>query len=625
MPGMNSGLNIHDPTVVAAFKQALLHQGIAAALLFALLGLAWVVVRELGGPGRLAGESHHEPDGRSGGETRGGLVGQALPEAPARRLLRVGFGLLWIFDGVLQAQPGMAVGLPSQVIQPTAASSPSWVQHLVNWAGTSWSYHPIEAAAGAVWIQVGIGIWLLLASRGRMSRLAGLTTVGWGLVVWVFGESFGGVFAPGLSWLTGAPGAALCYCVAGALIALPSHVWRTARTGRLMLTCLGVFLAGMAMLQAWPGRGFWQGDLHGQPGSLTTMTQSMASLSQPGALGDLVSAFASLVRAHGFAINVIAVTGLAVVGLAFLSARPRIARRALFVLTAFCLVTWVLVQDLGFFGGLGTDPNSMLPMLLLASAGYLAVSVRPEAEAASQPSHSGLSWRQRLRPATLPDVLARASLATVASAGAIGVILLGAIPMAAAQASGNAAPILAQAVDGSSTPLNSPAPVFALTDQNGYQVSLTNLRGKVVLLTFLDPVCVTDCPLIGQEFREAAVLLRSQASRVELVAVNLNPLYNGIGYLQAFDREEQLSGVPNWVYLTGTPAQLQLVWKAYGMASQTQPAGAMLGHTDNAFVIGPDGHLRQELDFAPGPGTASTLSSFAAELADAAEHVLGQS
>ena len=624
MPGMNSGLNINDPTVVAGFRLALLHEGIAGALLFAFLGLAWIGVRELRGPGRLAAGS--------GGGSAGEPVSPGPSEAPARRLLRIGFGLLWIFDGVLQAQPRMAVGLPSQVIQPTAASSPSWVQHLVNWAGTSWSYHPIEAAAGAVWIQVGIGMWLLLTSRGRMSRLAGLTTVGWGLVVWVFGESFGGIFAPGLSWLTGAPGAALCYCVAGALIALPAPVWRTARTGRLMLRCLGAFLAGMAVLQAWPGRGFWQGDLHGQPGSLTTMAQSMASLSQPSALADLVSAFASAVQAHGFAINLIAVTGLAAIGLAFLAGRPRVARPALFALTAFCLVTWVLVQDLAFFGGLGTDPNSMLPMLLLASAGYLALSPRLPAGAElrpspseSRPSFSGLSWRERLRPENLPEVLAGTRLATVASAGAIGVVLLGAIPMAAAQASSNAAPILAQALDGSSTPLDSPAPAFALTDQHGQPVSLTSLRGKVVLLTFLDPVCVTDCPLIGQEFREAGALLRTQASRVELVAVNLNPLYYGIGYLQAFDQEEQLSGVPNWAYLTGTPAQLRPVWKAYGMASETAPAGAMLGHTDNAFVIGPDGRLRQELQFAPGPGTAPTVSSFATELADAAEHVLGQS
>jgi hypothetical protein len=35
--------------------------------------------------------------------------------------------LLWILDGFLQAQPKMAAGLPSQVIQPVAANSPAWV------------------------------------------------------------------------------------------------------------------------------------------------------------------------------------------------------------------------------------------------------------------------------------------------------------------------------------------------------------------------------------------------------------------------------------------------------------------------------------------------------------------
>ena len=44
MSGMNSGINVNDPTVVAAFKIALLHQGIIALLIFALLGFAWVKI-----------------------------------------------------------------------------------------------------------------------------------------------------------------------------------------------------------------------------------------------------------------------------------------------------------------------------------------------------------------------------------------------------------------------------------------------------------------------------------------------------------------------------------------------------------------------------------------------------
>ena len=86
----------------------------------------------------------------------------------------------------------MPLGMGPDVIQPLAAESPTWVQHLDNALVTVWSYHPVAAAAAAVWIQVGIGVWLLAAPRGNWSRLAGLASVLWGLNVWVFGEAFGG-------------------------------------------------------------------------------------------------------------------------------------------------------------------------------------------------------------------------------------------------------------------------------------------------------------------------------------------------------------------------------------------------------------------------------------------------
>ena len=205
MPGMNSGLNVNDPAVIAAFKAVLLHQGVIALLIFGTLGLAWVSVRAW--LPVIAGED---------AGAAAGTPGAVLAEPSWRQLLRTGFGLLWLLDGILQAQPRMAIGLPSQVIEPAAASSPPWVQHVVNWGGTSWSFHPLQAGAAAVWIQVGIGIWLLAAARGPLSRLAGLASAGWGLVVWVFGESFGAIFAPGLTWLFGAPGAAAIYAWRGA-------------------------------------------------------------------------------------------------------------------------------------------------------------------------------------------------------------------------------------------------------------------------------------------------------------------------------------------------------------------------------------------------------------------------
>ena len=136
---------------------------------------------------------------------------------------------------------------------------------------------------------------------------------------------------------------------------------------------------------------------------------------------------------------------------------------------------------------------------------------------------------------------------------------------------------------------------------------LSGLRGKVVLLTFLDPVCVTDCPLIAQEFRQAGQLLGADNRRVELVAVNLNPIYSQLDYIRAFDRAEGLDTVPNWHFLTSDQARLRQVWRAYGVASQVLQAGAMLGHTDVAFVVDQRGHLVQELNFDPGPVTPVTI------------------
>jgi cytochrome oxidase Cu insertion factor (SCO1/SenC/PrrC family) len=609
VPGMNSGLNPADPTLVAAFRSALLHQGAIALLIIAFLGLLWATARTW------------RHTAQAGGSERGGSR-----EARGRQLLRVGFGLLWILDGILQAQPKMAGGLAAQVIEPTAAASPAWVQHVVNWGGTIWSFHPIQSGAASVWIQAGIGLWLLVAKSGPWSRLAGLAAVAWGLVVWVFGESFGGIFAPGLSWLTGAPGAVLLYVVAGALVALPEHAWRSPRLGRLLLGGIGLFLIGMAVLQAWPGRGFWPGTIdggvHSRPGTLAGMVQQMSGTPQPHVLSALEARFGSFAASNGFAVNLVVVITLAAMGAIFLTGKPRLVRYAVWFGIVFCLADWVLVQDFGFLGGLGTDPNSMIPFILLFSAGYLALTPAVSISGAPEPSTVPAEGRRPLTPQALGAAMTTASARSVAAVAALAIIVLGAAPMAAAAANRTADPILALAIAGDSASMNLPAPGFQLTDQNSQPVSLASLRGKVVLMTFLDPVCTTDCPIIGAEMKEAGVLLGSADKKVELVAVVANPTYRSTVFTQAFDREEGLNTVPNWLYLTGSLSQLSRVWQQYGITVENLPAGAMSAHNDLAVVIDRTGHIRQELGADPGPGTASTRSSFSVLLSQYARQAL---
>jgi hypothetical protein len=100
----------------------------------------------------------------------------------------------------------------------------------------------------------------------------------------------------------------------------------------------------------------------------------MAQTPQPGFLSGWVAAFAAFDEAHGFAVNLFTVTALAVTGAAFLSGRPWLIRPVLSAFAVLCLDVWVLIQDLGFLGGLGTDPNSMIPFVLLAVSGYVALT-----------------------------------------------------------------------------------------------------------------------------------------------------------------------------------------------------------------------------------------------------------
>jgi cytochrome oxidase Cu insertion factor (SCO1/SenC/PrrC family) len=376
------------------------------------------------------------------------------------------------------------------------------------------------------------------------------------------------------------------------------------------------------------------------------MTHDMAQTPQPGSLSAWVKAFTAFDEAHGFAVNLFAVAALAVIGAAFLTGRRRLARPALIAFLVLCLADWVLIEDFGIFGGLGTDPNSMIPFTLLAISGYLALTpgtapaeaVSPAvtaAEPAPAPAEASPAvpapaaasgWRDRIRPAAIRrSVVSVASFRTVVSLGALGLIILGAAPMAAAQASPNADPILAESIAGSNAALNFPAKGFQLTDQHGQTVSLASLRGKVVLLTFLDPVCTSDCPLIAQEFRAAGQLLGAASGKVELVAIVTNPVYHQVAYTQAFDRQEFLNQVPNWLYLTGSVPQLQQVWRDYGISAEILPAGSMIGHQDVAYVIDASGHVRAELNTDPGPGTTATRSSFAVLLANAARQVLRSS
>lgn len=605
---MGSGTDATGSSVVAAFHHTLWRQFLVVVLLVVAVGVLRAVLRARQLRALSAG------DGRP-------ALGPPPPTgtgAPAVRLLRVGFGLFWILDGILQGQSAMPLGLPLRVMQPATTGTPGWVQHLVHFAVTTWLGHPVTAAAAVVWIQVGIGLALLAAPPGGWSRAAGAASVGWGLVVWVFGEAFGGVMAPGASWLFGAPGAALLCAVAGVLIALPARTWEGPTAGRWLLRGAGALFLGLAVLQAWPGRGFWQG---GRRGGVVVMVRSMAQTHQPAPLADLVRAFGTLAAGHGWGVNLGAVTAMAAVGVGLVAGagrvhepRPAIATAAAVAATVLCLADWVLVQDLGFFGGVGTDPNSMPVLALLVATGWTALRHPATATARAATVPAAGTPTSRRSPASVLNAPPAYLLRAAAALAAFAVVLLGAVPMAVATASPSVSPALTEAVNGPPAAEDVPAPDFHLLDQAGRPVSLATFRGRVVALAFLDPVCTNDCPIIAQELRMADAALGATARRVAVVAVATNPIYHSPAVVRAFDRQEGLTGLANWYFLSGPLPRLRQAWRAYGVTAADEPAGAMVAHSELAAVIDPRGRLRVILGTNPGAAAGADRASFSSLL-----------
>jgi cytochrome oxidase Cu insertion factor (SCO1/SenC/PrrC family) len=617
---MGGSLSAANPVIVAAFRSLLRHQGLIVLALLAIASFAWAWQYTL--------PAAAKPRPAAAGADSVSLAAVDLAEHPARKWLRVSFGVLWIFDGLLQLQTAMPVGLPTQVVQPAASSSPGWVRHLVTDGTLIWSRHPISAAASAVWIQLGVGVLLLVARRGRVSQLAGLVSVGWGLVVWVFGEAFGGIFGSGFTWLFGAPGAVLLYCVAGAFIALPERAWLAQRLAKSMLAVTGMYFIGMAALQAWPGRGFWQGQAnpHATAGGLTAMAQTMSTTRQPRVLSSLISSFASFDAQHGWAVNLAVVIALAGLGVALLSGRRQVVVVALGFGSILCLAVWVVVQDLGFLGGVGTDPNSMVPTLLLLATAYLALTTHaaevPAAVAVpatvavaatvaepetldAEPEPTVRPGRSRRPGLVVSPVASR----LIAVGAAFGIVFVGAVPMAFAAANPRADAIVSEAINGQPELTDTPAAPFNLIDQHGAAVDLASLHGRTIALTFLDPVCTSDCPLIAQQFRQVDEMLGpSAATTTAFIAVVANPTYRDVQFVQAFDAQEHLDTLPNWYFLTGSLAQLTAMWNAYGIEVQTIGSGGMAAHSDTAYVIDGNGHLRSILGADPGNAPTDSAS-----------------
>ncbi len=137
------------------------------------------------------------------------------------------------------------------------------------------------------------------------------------------------------------------------------------------------------------------------------------------------------------------------------------------------------------------------------------------------------------------------------------------------------------------TRLSGAAPGFSLTDQFGKRVSLSSMRGKVVVLAFNDPECTTICPLTTTAMLHAKALLGPAASGVELVGIGANPEATEVKWVRDYSKAHGM--LHKWRFLTGSLPELKRVWRAYGIEAAV--VKGLIDHTPATYVIDSRGRL----------------------------------
>jgi len=106
-----------------------------------------------------------------------------------------------------------------------------------------------------------------------------------------------------------------------------------------------------------------------------------------------------------------------------------------------------------------------------------------------------------------------------------------------------------------------PIPVadFTLTDQTGQPFTLSQTRGKIVLMAFLYTSCGDVCPYLALKMKIALEQLGPDAKNVELVAVDTDPERDTVKVLADYSKD--LGLYDRWHIVTGTPQAMSTVYK----------------------------------------------------------------
>ncbi|MES2932600.1 MAG: SCO family protein [Pseudomonadota bacterium] len=133
---------------------------------------------------------------------------------------------------------------------------------------------------------------------------------------------------------------------------------------------------------------------------------------------------------------------------------------------------------------------------------------------------------------------------------------------------------------------------FTLTDHTGKVRTLTDFKGKAVVLFFGFTQCPDVCPSTMAEMAGVMKTLGSQAEQVQVLFITIDPERDTkellSQYVPAFD--------PRFIGLFGDKAATENAAKAFGIIYQKvlgkTPGSYSMDHSAGSFIVDPQGRLR---------------------------------
>lgn len=119
------------------------------------------------------------------------------------------------------------------------------------------------------------------------------------------------------------------------------------------------------------------------------------------------------------------------------------------------------------------------------------------------------------------------------------------------------------------------APDFSLTDQLGRSVSLHDMRGNVVALTFLYTHCPDVCPIVTSQLRDVQAALGDDSASVRFVAVSVDPERDTQQAAREYLGRWRLDS--GWRFAVGEREALSEVWANYYVEPYAEAAPADVG------------------------------------------------